>query len=186
MIVIFDIDDCLMPWAEKVHEACILAGLAKEDTLWTQWSMWQDYGCTKEQWLEVVNSLVKEGGIYHAEPYPGVVESVQKLTKLGHEVHLVTARGFFDHAQQIRDWTVDWIETFQIPGTLWFAQDKGEIAQNIAATHAIDDRIDNCEDMWHVGVQAYLMNQPHNLLEPVDDDYRVNSVPEFVEKILHG
>ena len=184
MRVIFDIDDCLMPWAEEVHLKCIEAGLAEEGSTWTQWNMWKDYGCTMEQWLEVVDSLVVENGIYHAPPYPGVIESTQKLQRLGHEIHLVTARGFFAHAEQIRAWTLDWVNTFNIPGRLWFAQNKGVVAKNLEITHAIDDRIENVYSMMNAGVDVYLMNQPHNIDEHFDPYRRVNSVPEFVERIL--
>lgn len=182
--VIFDIDDVLMPWAEKVHQACIAAGLAKEGSTWTNWSMWEDYGCTKEAWLEVVNGLVIPGGIYHAPPYPGAAEAVRDVTRHGHTVHLVTARGFFDHAEQIRAWTVDWIYEFRIPGHLWFSRDKGRVAEQVKATHSIDDNVENAFNMMQAGTDSYLLNQPHNASAGWDPSRRVDSVAEFVERIL--
>lgn len=182
--VIFDIDDCLMPWAEAVHLACIEAGLAEKGTTWTNWSMWEDYGCTREEWLEVVNGLVVPGGIYHAPPYPGAAEAVRDLYRHGHTIHLVTARGFFDHAEQIRLWTADWIQTFRIPGKLWFARDKGRVAALVKATHAVDDNIGNVTALKAAGADAYLINQPHNATAEWDPEKRVDSVAEFVERIL--
>lgn len=183
-VVIFDIDDCLMPWAETVHLKCVEAGLAKKDISWTQWSMWLDYGCTKEQWLEVVNKQVVPDGIYHQPPYPGVLEAIDDLWQTGAEIHLVTARGFFDHAEQIRKWTEDWVESNYIPGRLHFAKDKGRVAKEIGATHAIDDAMHNVEELVAAGVDTYLMTQPHNRDVYFREDRRVASVPQFVERIL--
>jgi hypothetical protein len=190
-VVIEDIDDVQLPWAQRVHDACVSAGLAELDSTWTQWHMWEDYGCTKNEWLHIVDSLVVPGGVYHGEPYPGVVEANDKLLAAGVDLHFVTARGFFAHSQQIREWTREWVNRVY-PGrkiTLWFAQDKGRIAKQIGATHAIDDSIPNVIDLWEEGVETYLMNQPHNLGDQYftpDHPYRVNSVNEFVERILHG
>lgn len=184
MVVIFDIDDCLMPWAETVHLKCIEAGLAKSDHLWTSWNMYEDYGCTREQWLEVVNAQVVHGGIYHQPPYPGVLEAIDDLWQTGAEIHLVTARGFFDHAEQIRAWTEDWVTTNYIPGRLHFAKDKGRVAKEIGATHAIDDALHNVEDLVKAGVDTYLMTQPHNRNVYYREDRRVPNVKTFVERIL--
>lgn len=184
MVVMFDIDDCLMPWAETVHLKCIEAGIAEPNSAWTQWSMWEDYGCTKQQWLDVVNAQVVEGGVYHQHPYPGVLEAIDDVWQAGHEIHLVTTRGFFDHAEQIRTWTEDWVRTFLIPGRLHFAKDKGRVAKELGATHAIDDGMHNVQDLVAAGVDAYLLTQPHNRDLYFREDRRVPNVPTFVERIL--
>lgn len=184
LVVIFDIDDCLMPWAETVHLKCIEAGIAEPNSTWTRWNMYEDWGRTRDEWLAVVNTLVVPDGIYHQPPYPGVLEALDDLWQAGGEIHLVTARGFFDHAEQIRAWTEEWVETFYIPGRLHFAQDKGRVALEIGATHAIDDRLDNVKDLKKAGVDAYLMTQPHNATLWYDPNKRVPNVPTFVERIL--
>ncbi len=185
-VVIFDIDDVMMPWAESVHLACVEAGLTDKPT-WTQWNMAKDYGVPLEEWLAVVNTLVVPNGIYHAPPYDGVLPALEKLYGQGADIHLVTARGFMDHAEQIREWTQEWVEKYiwpVVPPRLWFAQDKGRVAKEIDATHGIDDRIKNIREMREAGVDAYMMSQPHNLKDIFRQDRRVNSVSEFVERIL--
>lgn len=184
MKVVFDIDDVLMPWAEKVHQACVAAGLNPENREWTQWSMWDDYGCSKEEWIEVVNGLAKPGGLYHAPAYPGAVEAVRRVCEAGHEVHLVTARGFHDHAEQIREWTREWVRSNDLPGFLDFAEKKGVAVSKIKATHAIDDRFENCAEMVGAGADVYMMNQPHNKSALWPESRRVSSVSEFVDRIL--
>jgi hypothetical protein len=191
LVVIEDIDDVQLPWLQRVHEACAAAGLTALEDSWTSFAPYEGYGCTKGEWLEIVESLAVPGGMYHGDPYPGVVEANDKLLAAGADLHFVTARGFFAHSQQIREWTREWVAQVY-PGrkiTLWFAQDKGRIAKQIGATHGIDDRAENIIDLWEEGVEAYLMTQPHNATDPYftpDFPYRVNSVNEFVERILHG
>jgi hypothetical protein len=182
-VYIFDIDDVLVPWAAPVHDACVAAGLTDKKT-WTKWDMASDYGVKLEQWLEVVNTLVVPGGIYHAPPYPGVLESLAFLKAEGHDIHMVTARGFFDHGPQIRQWTMDWMHDYGVPGKLWFSQTKGEVATMIGATHAIDDRLKNVLDLVGAGVDTYLMTQPHNLNDDFREDRRVDSVSEFVRRTV--
>jgi len=188
LVVIGDIDDVQIPFAETVHQACAKAGLTELDKRWTQWEAWIDYGCTAEEYFGVMASLAIPNGVYHLPPYPGVIEGWQRVIDEGHQLHFVTARGFNQHAQQIRDWTREWVET-NFPGwpiNLWFAQDKARIAKIIGATHAIDDSMKNVLELRDAGVDTYLMNQPHNTGLQYPNNRRVDSVSEFAERILNG
>lgn len=186
--VIFDIDDVLIPWAATVHKACIEAGIAPSDSTWSKWEMWEDWpNGNKQDWLRVVDSLVMPDGLYHQPPYPGATQAIHKLRSLGHDVHFVTARGFFAHADEIRQWTKEWVQKYfptLPPHKLWFAQDKGVVAKIINATHAIDDRFDNVLVLDKAGVKAYIMTQPHNAHIEIGQR-RVSDVPEFVERVLN-
>jgi hypothetical protein len=189
MTVILDIDDVSMPWAAPVHQECVRQGLTDLPSH-TQWKMYENYvkngrKVTEEEWLDVVDSLVIPGGLYHQPPYPGVIDAVNRLFDAGAYVNFVTARGFFAHADQIKSWTIEWVgKYFGCQAHLEFAQDKGAMALELEATHGIDDRIDNVHAMAKVGVQAYLMNQPHNLKEGWPENRRVDSVSQFVDRIL--
>lgn len=190
-VVVFDIDDVLIPWAATVHQECIKQGIAPSDSTWTKWEMWEDWpGTEKSQWTRVVDSLVVPNSLYHQPPYPGAREALVKLHNSGSKISFVTARGFFAHAEEIRAWTMEWVEKYfgdllYTKRDLWFAQDKGDVANIIGATHAIDDRFDNVLGLQRAGVDAYLMNQPHNKSVTVmPDDHRVDNVGEFVERIL--
>jgi hypothetical protein len=187
--IILDIDDVQIPWAETVHQACIDAGIAPSGSVWRQWEMWHDYpDASKEDWLRVVDSLVVPDGLYHAQPYPGVVEAVWKLYEAGHMIHFVTARGFFAHSQEIRNWTREWIGAnySEVPVTLWFSQNKGRVAKQIGASYSLDDSMKNVIDLSRAGTVSYLMNQPHNAEIDYPSELRVNSVAEFAERILNG
>lgn len=183
MNIIVDIDDCLMPWAEKVHQACAAAGITGGKD-YASWHMWEDYGCTKEAWLEVVDGLVVPGGIYHEPPYPGAVEALRRLLWADHRIFLVTARGFMEHADEIRAWTTEWVEEFAVPGELIFSKQKDQVARLVRADRAVDDGFHNWEAMTNAGVLTYMVNQPHNQSAPVPPELRVDTVVEFVDRIL--
>lgn len=186
MIVVVDIDDVIVPWAQTVHDACVAAGLNPEGREWDSWFMWESYGCAKDEWAEVVRSLMVPGGMYHQPPYPGAGEALRRLFWEGHTIHLVTSRGMtaLPMSEQIKGWTREWVVDFAIPGTLHFAHEKGALAATLGATHGIDDRIDYVEDLIEAGVDAYLMDAPHNRKYPYVTGRRVSTLAEFVDKII--
>lgn len=186
--IMWDYDDVIMPWAAPVHEACRAKGLHDIET-YTNWSMWEDYGCSQEQWLEVVDELVVEGGLYHTPPTEGVPELMRQLAWAGHRNHIVTARGFMAHADQIRQWTLDHVEEWAIPHTsLTFSKDKAQAMRGLGVhfDFAIDDGVHNFQALQEAGVRIYLLDQPHN--QNVDEPFapagqRLHSVQQFVDII---
>ena len=180
-VLIVDIDDTLMPWYNPVDEACRAAlGVT---TPAKSWRMWEDYGCTQKQWGEIVGSLCVPGGLYHTPPYEGAIEALRLLAWEGHEIHIVTARGFMARAEEIRAWTQEWVEEWAVPHkSLIFSKDKGAVALELGATFAVDDGFHNYEALTFVGVDTYLLNQPHNSTAyDVDPAKRVNSVADWAE-----
>ena len=184
LTVIFDVDDVLIPLAERIHEAINAAGLNPNNAPMTQWEMWLDYGCSKDDWIEVFSSLAVPDGIYHAAPYPGVAQALGLLEREGADIHLVTARGFHAHADEIREWTRQWKRMWDIPGTLHFSNKKGEKVVELGADYAIDDALHNVRDMQDAGATAYLMNRPHNSKDYWHPRRRVDRVSQFVGEVL--
>lgn len=180
-----DIDDVFFPWADEVHRRCHIAGLHDGEKPWTSWHMWEDYGCSKEAWLDVIADATIAGMYTETKPYPGSVEAWNRLLWEGHHLHLVTARGFMEHADDIRRWTPDWVEEFGIAHeTLTFAKDKvaAQGALGVRFDYAVDDGVHNYEALHSDGVKVYLLSRPHNIAHPVKR--RVESVDEFVDIIL--
>jgi hypothetical protein len=179
-----DIDDVLMPWADAVHEACRDAGLHDLET-YSSWSQWEDYGCTKDEWLYVVSTLTKAGGLYHTPPIPGAVEAIRRLYWAGHQIHIVTARGFMAHSEQIRAWTDEWLEEWAVPHhTRTFAQSKVTPMRILpcGSTTPSTTGSTTTQDLDAAGVRVYLLSRPHNLSFPADR--RVETVDQFVDIIL--
>lgn len=179
--VMIDIDEPLFPWAHTIHEACREAGLHDLPT-WKTWHMWEDYGCEKDAWLEVVARLTADGMYLTAPAVVGAAEAVRRLYWEGHHIHLVTARGFMEHADDIRRWTPEWLAASGVPyETLTFSQNKPAVQEELGVRFdfAIDDGIHNYQALDNAGVQVYLLDQPHNAEFPAER--RVFTMSEFAD-----
>ncbi len=183
-VIMVDIDDTLLPMAAKLHERAFEMGLHDgTETALRVWHGHEQYGCSREAWGDVFASLAADGFYTTVHPYPGAIEAVRAAWWDGDEIHLVTARGFMEHGEEIRRWTEEWLRDFGVPGELHFAQDKARIAGLVRATHGVDDGYHNWKDLQGAGVSAYLVNQPHNENDPVPNSRRVDSVVEFFDRI---
>ena len=75
LVIMLDIDDVLYPWFNTAQRLCEAAGITNGKTA-TQWEMWLDYGCSKEDWLKVVYRGALDGDLYAEKPFPGVVDII--------------------------------------------------------------------------------------------------------------
>lgn len=180
--VMVDIDEVIFPWAEKIHEKCGLLGLHDGTKPWTSWQMWEDYGCTKDRWLDAIIAATSDGLYVATDPIPGAVEAINLLLWEGHRIHLVTARGFMANGREIRDWTRQWLDAYGVGRTtLTFAQDKVEAmdALEVRFDLAIDDSQKNWEHLTAAGINAWLLTAPHNVT--IQTEKRVASLWEFAK-----
>lgn len=175
-----DVDDVLFPWFDKAHAACELAGITNGVTP-TQWACYNDYGVTLEVWLEVMRTATLDGSLYTGDPYPGVVDALRSLKDAGHTLHIVTARGFFQHGDLIRRHTIEWLADNEIPhDSLTFSKDK-----TLVRTDAfVDDSFKNCTELSAAGITTWMVDAPHNQHD--DFPLRVPSIIEFARDILAG
>lgn len=177
-----DIDDVLFPWYETAHTICEAAGITNGATP-TTWSPHEQYGCTLDQWLEVLSDATVDGTLYGGAPYPGTVEALTRLRDAGHTVHLVTARGFLAHGDLIREQTIKWLADHAIPhDTLTFSKRKAVVRTD----YFIDDSEKNVKELadLHDGPIVYLLDQPHN--RHFYWPRRIYSFTEFADDILTG
>lgn len=151
-----DIDDVLFPWSDHAHAASVAAGITNGREI-TQWRMHLDYGCTADEWWDVINAAY-EAGMLDRRPYDDVEETLIGLRGAGHTIHLVTARGFEGPlAELVRRTTAAWV--LILPhDSLTFAKDKTTVRADVF----LDDSIANVEALRAHGVDAYLRDQPHN------------------------
>jgi hypothetical protein len=151
-----DIDDVLFPWSQHAHNACEAAGITNGAQV-TRWRFYEDYGCTADEFWEVVNAAYVDGMLQRS-PYPGVTDLLSRVRGDGHSIHLVTARGFEGAlAPMIRQHTVEWVA--QIPHySLTFSADKTVVLADVF----LDDSARNVEALHAAGRRAFLMDQPHN------------------------
>lgn len=187
--VMVDIDDVIFPWADTIHERARAMGLHNIES-YSSWHMWEDYGVTKDAWLDVVSKAAWDGMYLDATPMPGSLAPLRHLAFEGHRIHLVTARGGAlandNSHDQIEEWTREWVAEHAVPHeTLTFTKDKVAAQETLGVgfDYAIDDGIHNIKALQANDVKAYLLVRPHNLHLCVDQRFVVDSVAEFVEII---
>lgn len=178
MRVGIDIDDVLFDWYGRAHAACERAGITNGITPRT-WAPGDEYGCGLDPWLEALAAATLDGSLYSGDPIPGATDALARLRDAGHTVHLVTARGFLQWGDLIRQQTVQWISDHEIPhDTLTFAKDKTLIRTDVFA----DDAEHNVAMLAAAGVRVCLIDAPHN--QHVAHDWRAQHVADFVERLL--
>lgn len=182
----FDIDDVLFPWYARVHEACVEAGITNGVEP-TTWRPYEEYGCTKEDWLEALEVVTLKGSLYIKHgPDEDAARALRSLVFDGHEIHLITARGFIGHSRLISQHTVRWLEQYAIPyKTLSFTRAKGARVKQLGLDYFIDDNADNWWDVFATAGldQSYLLDRPWNRDEIRASFCRVPTVQKYVDII---
>jgi hypothetical protein len=171
-----DIDDVLYPWYVTAHGICERAGITNGVTP-SSWRAYEDYGCTDEAWYAALAAATLTGELYEAAPLEDAAVQLQRLRDAGHTVHLVTARGFMQHGDLIKAWTIRWILDHEVPhDSLTFSRDK-----TLVRTDAfLDDAPHNYDELLAAGVAVWLLHAPHNVGQR-RDRLCVASLREFVD-----
>ncbi len=152
-----DIDDVLFPWYDLAHEASVAAGITNGVTA-TSWGPFAEYGCTDQQWFDVLGEAL-EDGMYLRAPIPGALKALDRIAAAGYEIHLVTARGALANGLRIKRDTVEWITRHAVPHTgLHFTVDKTAVLVD----YAIDDSPRNTDALDAAGVHTWLVDRPYN------------------------
>ena len=176
-----DIDDVLYPWYLTAHMLSEAAGITNGVTP-TTWRCYEDYGCTDQEWFDVLADATLSGDLYTAPPIGDTVEQLQRLRDAGHTIHLVTARGFMQHGEAIRLLTVEWLAAWDIPhDSLTFTRDKRVVVTDVF----LDDASHNYDELTAAGRKAWLLHAPHNA-EHRDGRLCVETLGEFVDAVLGG
>ncbi|TCC19929.1 hypothetical protein [Kribbella sindirgiensis] len=158
-----DIDDVIYPFMDTAHKLCEEAGITNGRQV-DAWHMWESYGCTRKEFMAVMDAATLTGELYDALPIESAQWALKDLADAGHEIHLVTARGFgWNHGRLVRYLTERWVKEWQIPhASLTFAQDKAPVALKLGLEMFIDDRVKNYDELDVAGVNVWLLHAPHN------------------------
>lgn len=197
--IMFDIDDVLIPTIDSIHQLALEAGL-HDGSVTPKWAGWEAYGCDEQTYWNLWTQWADQGGYVNTPPIPEAAEALRRLAWAGHRIHLVTARGFMAHAEEIRAWTHEWVQEFAIPHhSLTFSQDKAAAMAEILTPnkihaeiyrdavrfdYAIDDSPKNVRGLLMAGVRAYLLDHHHNAEET--NLPRVPTVSAFADLILEA
>lgn len=201
--IMYDYDDIVVEMVPALHRKAHEMGLHDNSVpVLSTWAGHEQYGCDEDVWWSVFDELMVDGWYYNTPAAEGVVEDMHRLKAAGHRIHILTARGFMAHADEIRKATHKNIEQLGLPvDTVTFNRNKVEGMVEALKPHwdreagkiispkfdfAIDDGAHNYEHLDSVGVRVYLLELPHN------EEWRffhptartVKSVHEYVEIIL--
>lgn len=198
----WDYDEPYFPWYANAHQVHVNRGLARpEDPPPTEWDPTTYYGCTLQEWYDVLNDEVKKGadGMYAWDPDPKAVEGIQRLYKAGHGIHFITARGQFgDYGGDIQRLTKRQLMVTNTPyDSLHFVEDKVDTCLRLGLDYMIDDRLEHYYALSDAGINCYLLTRPWNegaetkTYDPylgVYVDKRLSSPSEYVRMIIdrHG
>lgn len=183
--IMVDIDEVVCPTIDSIHNLAFDRGLHDGSMPMSTWRGHEQYGCDEQVYWDLWSDFALSGGYLNTEPIPGSVEALRRLYWEGHRIHFVTARGFMNHASDIRKWTPDWLAEFAVPfHTLTYAQDKVAVQEllGLRFDYAVDDSPRNFTELLADGVEVYLQNHPHNAA--FETDRRVQNLDEFAEIIL--
>lgn len=165
-----DIDEVAFPMMATVHERARAKGYHDGSAVMA-WAGWMHYRLPngeplpEDLYWDLWSEFALEGGYVDTPPIEGAAEALRWLMWEGHQVHLVTARGFMANAEKIRAWTPEWIEQFAIPhASLTFAKDKVAAQETLGVKFdaAIDDSPKNHQALSQAGIMTWLQDHEHN------------------------
>lgn len=197
--IMYDYDDIVVEMVPALHQKAHELGLHDNSIPHlSTWAGHEQYECKEEEWWGVFDHLMADGWYYNTPAAAGIKDDMDRLKAAGHRIHIVTARGFMNHADEIRKATHKNIELLELPvDTVTFNRDKvegmisalgGWTPPDARPTFdwAIDDGAHNYEHLDAAGVNVWLREVPHNAQWCLDhpDARTVPDVHTFVEMIL--
>lgn len=179
----FDIDDILLHTYPALHEVSVREGLTNGVTPNT-WYPYEEYGCSRDAWVEALSKAAREGYLYRdIPPDEDALRAMRELYFDGHEIHLITARGFLGEADIIAEHTEGWLIEHGVPHkTLTYSQTKGQDALRLGLDFFIDDNERNWLDVGVTACASYLLDRPWNR-DAEAGSFRVQSVREYADII---
>lgn len=184
-----DIDEVIFPMIDSIHEVAFEAGLHDNSQPMRMWSGHKQYGCPEDVYWDLWSTFANAGGYVQTAPIPGAVEALRWLMWEGHNIHLVTARGMMNHAEEIRRWTAQWVDDFAVPHkTLTFSKDKAasQTELGVMFDSAIDDSPKNFENLQAAFVPVYLQDHTHNWDADVPAHRRLQSLWQWAYLLEKG
>lgn len=178
--IMYDYDDVVVGMLPALHRKAHEMGFHDNtQKVLATWHGDQQYKIAPELWWTVFDELMVEGWYHNTPALPDVKEGMHRLKAAGHRIHILTARGFMKHAEEIRKATYANIEMLELPvDTITFNKNKVKgMAESMRHTwrtgeggrieskkfdFALDDGPHNYEDLDNAGVNVYLQELPHN------------------------
>lgn len=156
-----------------------------------KWDWFEDWGWTRDQFILEMESAVDSGELFWiGELYESDArQNIARLRQAGHTIVIVTHRFSGRSSDATHHWVnnnLGWVQEIIL------AKDK----TSAKCDYFLEDNIDNYDALERDGVNAYLINRPHNFVSfgdfgpgrericgPVPRQ-RVDTFSEFVDIVL--
>lgn len=190
MRVGFDSDGVLDNFGEGVRETLVMRGLGHlwksgptPNSFWNFFEDWKnedgepwDY----PQFKELVDWGVDSGIVFSGHWRANAVESVRRVAELGHEIIIITDRGFGSDPRNSHRNTIDAFARAGIEyDELIFSADKTCVQVDVM----VEDKLDNYDALVANGTKTFLINRAWNKVEGGDARNRIDDVSDYADAI---
>lgn len=146
--------------AIKVYNEELNMNVKEEEV--TTFYLDEPFGLTDEEGKKMWRKL--EGKIYTIGiPLEHASESLQQLSKEGHEIYFITARPGYNH---IKDITIDWLKKHRFPyqdsHLFMNAHKKGEVAKKLGIDLFFEDDPEHIRNLLSSGIHTVVMDMFYN------------------------
>lgn len=184
MRVGLDSDGVIDNFGEGVRETMEARGVGH---LWKSgptkepfWNFYEDWGWNFAQFKELVDWGVDHGYIFTGHWREGALEAIERIARMGHEIIIITDRGFGTRPENSQRNT---IEAFANAGIeydeLIFSSDKTCVPVDVM----VEDKLQNYDALIANGTPTFLINRPWNKVVGGDARNRINSVLEYADAV---
>lgn len=141
------------------------------------WDFYKDWGWTSQQFVEMCNDGADAGIIFRGGTRPNAVEAVEAVYRAGHDIIIITDRGFGTTPEVSHNATREWWDHNGFPpyAELHFSADKTCVPTDVF----VEDKLANYDALMDVGTECFLINRPWNAVDGKDDRQRINDVSEY-------
>lgn len=145
------------------------------------WGFYEDWGLSDEEFLLYCNRAADAGILFSSGGcLDSAHEDVQRAYSNGHEIHIITDRGFGTTPFASKRNTMQWLLKLDIPfHSLTFSSDKTAVQTDVMC----EDKISNFQALVSAGTDAYLIDRSWNKGAPVPEDRVVPTVGHFLRAV---
>jgi hypothetical protein len=189
--VMWDLDGCAIWFDRQYVTGCQRLGIIPpgEHPPAQHWQFFENHGHTFEEFRDNCDRLADLGLLWMGPVIAGAKTAWDTIIDAGHRIHVKTDRAFGSSPAASEVGTHIWLNVEGLTHhSVTFGKDKtaGE-----PCDVALEDRLDNYDDLERVGTRAYLIDRPWN--QPALGDLnlrtglprrRIKTHDEFTEAVL--
>jgi len=163
----FDIDDTLIKLREHafwIYNKKLQKNLGKDifEKI-NRVEIHEPFGMSDEQGKEMWNNTLEEIYYTNCPPFPGAVETIQKLDKDGHSIYYITSRNK-EHGVRSKEWLKK--QGFPVHDKHFFYGMKDEekvfIIRQLQLDYYVDDKPQVLQTLLNEPTKLFIKDQPYN------------------------